>query len=461
MVLIIKFANMNFLFSAYCIPMITSRQVLTVTQLNRQVRSWLEHEMGLISVEGELSNLSKPTSGHFYFTLKDATAQLRCVYFRNRHEHTHPLQNGQQVLVNGHLSLYEARGDYQLIVEQLQDAGEGDLFQQFEQLKTKLAALGLFETSRKRTLPRFPTCIGVVTSASGAALRDILTTLNRRFPIAHVIIYASEVQGKQAAPQLIHAINLANQDKRCEVLILARGGGSIEDLWAFNDEQLAHTIANSAIPTVSGVGHETDTTIADFVADLRAATPTAAAEATTPNALDLLSFFQTMEKQLQRAILRYMQHQQLRLGHQLQKLTSPRQLIISHWQSLDYLKNHLRHALQQLVMKKKATLQHTAVRLEAKNPVLLLQQAKTQLQQLENALIQQATSNITTLKQAFTNQLATLHAVSPLATLHRGYAIATCNNSILFNSQQVQLGSRIEVRLAKGSFTSEVINKVE
>ena len=441
--------------------MITNSPVLTVSQLNRQVRSWLEHEMGLISVEGELSNLSKPASGHFYFTLKDASAQLRCVYFLNRHQSTDKssLQNGQQILVHGHLSLYEARGDYQLIVERLEEAGEGDLFRKFELLKAKLAALGLFETARKRALPRFPACIGIVTSASGAALRDILATLARRFPVANVIVYASEVQGMTAAPQLINAINLANHEKRCDVLILARGGGSIEDLWAFNDEHLAHAIAHSLIPTISGVGHETDITIADFVADLRAATPTAAAEAATPNLLDLITFFQSMEARLQRAMMRFLKHQQLLLQHQIQKLGSPRPLISTYWQSLDYLSNHLQHAIQQLLTKKRQSIHLTSERLNNKNPIVLLQQAKTNLQQLENSLIQHSTLKVNQLKQAFTNQLATLHAVSPLATLDRGYAIATCNKTILFDSQQVQVGDVINVRLAKGHFTSTIIKR--
>ncbi len=441
--------------------MITQSPVLTVSQLNRQVRSWLEHEMGLISVEGELSNLSKPASGHFYFTLKDASAQIRCVYFRNRHEGTdsNSLQNGQQVRLNGHLSLYEARGDYQLIVEQLKEAGEGDLFRKFELLKEKLKALGLFDASRKRTLPPFPQSIGIITSATGAALRDILSTLARRFPVANVIVYASEVQGIQAAPQLINALNLAQQDKRCDVLILARGGGSMEDLWAFNDERLAHAIASCQIPTISGVGHETDTTIADFVADLRAATPTAAAVAATPNLLDLISFFQTMETRIQGSMMRRMQHLNLLLQHQTQKLGDPRPLISTYWQSLDYLSNHLQHAMQQLLGKKRQALHLTTTRLNTKNPVLLLQQARTHLQQLETSLIQHSTLKVSRLKQRFTNQLATLHAVSPLATLDRGYAIVTCNQKVLFDSHEVAVGDVVDIRLAKGVFKSTVIKK--
>jgi exodeoxyribonuclease VII large subunit len=441
--------------------MTTPTLVLTVSQLNRQVRSWLEHEMGAVHVEGELSNLSKPASGHLYFTLKDAAAQLRCVYFRNRHtgaDHSR-LQNGQQVLIRGTLSLYEARGDYQLIVEDIKDAGQGDLHQQFELLKTKLSALGLFDPARKKKLPLFPYVIGVVTSSSGAALRDILSTLERRFPIAHVIVYACEVQGKQAAPQLIQAINRANHDKRCDVIILARGGGSIEDLWAFNNEQLAHAIDQSSIPIVSGVGHETDFTIADFVADLRAETPTAAAVAITPNLLDLLALLQAIESRLITAINRYMQHQQLLLRHEMQKITSPRQLIGTHWQSLDYLRSHLMHAMQHYLSQKRQILQSSRTHLEAKNPVILLQQAKSHLRYLENNLIQQTDMKINRLKQLFAAQLATLHAVSPLATLDRGYAIASRNNKVILNSQLINMGDVIDIRLSKGSLTSKIIGK--
>lgn len=441
--------------------MLPSPSVLTVTQLNRQVRSWLEHEMGIVSVEGEMSNLSKPASGHFYFTLKDATAQIRCVYFRNRHESSDNtrLQNGQQIRLHGNLSLYEARGDYQLIVEQISEAGEGDLYRQFELLKTKLAALGLFDPGRKKTLPRFPTCIGIITSATGAALRDVLSTLACRFPPAPVVVYASEVQGKQAAKQLIDAINWANQDKRCDVLILTRGGGSIEDLWAFNDEQLAYAIANSLIPIVSGVGHETDFTIADFVADLRAATPTAAAAAATPNLLDLLTLFQNLETRLLNAINYFMQHQQLLLHHAMQKMTSPRQLISSYWQTLDYLRNHLHHALQQSLAQKKQVFNAVTRRLDNKNPVVLIQKANSRLQVLENALYQHTSLKIQRLKQEFSNQLATLHAVSPLATLDRGYAIATLSNKIIVDSQQIKLGDVIDIRLAKGRVTAQINNK--
>lgn len=432
--------------------------ILTVTQLNRHVRAYLEHEMGEVCVAGEISNLSKPASGHFYFTLKDAAAQVRCVYFRNRHTSAlgQAVQNGQQVVARGKLSLYEARGDYQLIVEQLDEAGQGDLYRQFELLKSKLAALGLFDVGRKKTLPRIPDCVGVITSATGAALHDILTTLGRRFPLIPVIVYPSDVQGKQAAPQLISALKRANDDKRCDVLILARGGGSIEDLWAFNDEHLALAISNSSIPIVSGIGHETDFTIADFVADLRAATPTAAAESVVPDCLDLLARIQIIQQSLSSAISRFIKHQQLLLRHEVEKIASPGRLINTHWQTLDYLDTHLHRVQRQLLAKQQYRLRMAMIRLDAKHLRGFLLQAQAHVERLKKRLTHTMDLKFTQSKQHFMQQLATLNAVSPLATLDRGYAIATYHQSVLIDSQQVSAGDCIQVRLAKGELMCEV-----
>lgn len=433
---------------------------LTVTQLNRQIRSWLETDIGEVYVSGELSNLAKPASGHLYFTLKDSTAQIRCVFFRNQHNaSSRTLKDGQQVIARGRLSLYEARGDYQLIVQSLEDAGQGDLYRQFELLKTKLQALGLFEPSRKKPIPYMPMTIGVITSSSGAALRDILTTLKRRFPLATVRVYPSEVQGKEAPKQLIKALHMANNEARAEVIILARGGGSIEDLWAFNDEMLAMEIAKSDIPIVSGVGHETDFTIADFVADLRAATPTAAAEAVTVNQLELVAWLQSIEERMILAIKRYHQHQQLLLSHQIAKLSSPQQLISSYSQGLDYKERQLINAMIRFIHHKQTRVQLLITALNNKNPTTLLQQSKMQHQLLEQKLKQAIGVIINNLKQNFRTNLATLHAVSPLATLERGYAIASLKKKILYSTTQVNPADKIEVQLAKGRLTCEVLTK--
>lgn len=427
--------------------------ILTVSQLNRHVKAYLEQEMGQVCVSGEISNLSKPSSGHFYFTLKDETAQVRCVYFRNRHTRamSSGLQNGQHVVARGQLSLYEARGDYQLIVDELNDAGQGDLYRQFELLKAKLAALGLFDVARKKPLPPIPECIGIITSASGAALQDILTTLARRFPLSPVRIYPSDVQGKQAVPQLIKALNDANFEKHCDVLILARGGGSIEDLWAFNDESLIYAMVNSTIPIVTGIGHETDFTLADFVADVRAATPTAAAETVVPDRNDLLIRLQSIQALMRASITRYIRHKKLLLAHEVQKITSPGRLIASHWQALDYLDRRTQNAIRQLLARRQHRLNLVTMRLNAQNPMESIKKARVQLQFLNQNVLQKMYVKISQCRQQLRTQMVTLHAVSPLATLDRGYAIATLDGMVLVDSHQVPEGAHIDVRLAKGS----------
>src|SRR5579862_9598159 len=262
----------------------TGRNVFTVSRLNREVRLLLEKGLGVIWIEGELSNFSAPSSGHWYFSLKDRDAQLRCAMFRMKNAGVgFKPKDGQQVLVRGRISLYEPRGEYQLSAEHLEEAGVGALKREFERLKNKLAAEGLFALERKRSLPRFPRRIGVVTSPTGAAIRDILHILGRRFPPAAVLIYPTAVQGDAAIPMIVEALQTASARAECDVLIVARGGGSIEDLWSFNDERVARAICASSIPVVSGIGHEIDFTIADFVADARAPTPSGAAELVAPD----------------------------------------------------------------------------------------------------------------------------------------------------------------------------------
>ena len=396
--------------------LLTQRSIFTVSQINRCVRNWLEQDMGVICIEGEVSNATQASSGHCYFTLKDSTAQLRCAFFRNRQTmatHQAP-KNGQLVLAQGKLSVYEARGDYQLIVESIEEAGLGALYHAFQLLKTKLSAEGLFEPSRKKTLPTIPTCIGIITSPTGAALHDISTTLARRYPLAATVLYPSDVQGAQAATQLIQAIEHANQENRCDVLILARGGGSLEDLWPFNNEALAYAIAKSALPIVSGIGHETDFTIADFVADYRAATPTAAAEKVTPQWQTIHDQFQTLARRAHTAIMSNIQHKQQRLTHNLQRLASPKRLIHTHWQTLDYLSRQLHQVMHHHLTQKKHAAQHATLALET---------------------------------------------MSPLKTLARGYAIATCQGHVLLSSKDIQTGALIHLQLAQGQLNCSVINE--
>lgn len=438
--------------------MVVQISILSVSQLNRQVKSYLENEIGIIHVEGEVSNLSKPASGHYYFTLKDNTAQIKCVFFKNRHVHplSAQLADGQKIVVSGRLSLYEARGDYQLIVEKLTEAGLGELYQRFEELKKKLAAEGLFHPARKKSLPAIPQSIGIITSTSGAAIRDMLSTLARRYPLAKVFIYPSEVQGTTAPQQLIKALQNANTDKRCDVLILARGGGSIEDLWAFNDEQLARQIASSVIPIVSGVGHETDFTIADFVADYRAETPTAAAAAVSPNCMELTALLNNYMIQLHKALSAKMQNYRLQLKHLTDKISSPRQAIRSYWQTVDYLERQLLSGMMHIVSQKKYQTHLSTTQLHAQNPKMHVEQTQIHLARLMEQLSQMIKLKITSLKQQMNASLSTLHAVSPLATLDRGYAIASSKSKILFSTQQVSAGDPVEVRLAQGILTCEV-----
>ena len=437
--------------------MLTPSPVVTVSQLNHHFKNYLEQEIGSVFVEGELSNLSKPSSGHLYFTLKDSHAQIRCVFFKSRHgKLVSKLTDGQHVIASGKLSLYEARGDYQLIVEELKEAGLGALYLQFEALKNKLAAEGLFHAERKKTLPRIPKTIGIITSTSGAAIQDILSTLARRFPLATVLIYPSEVQGASAAEQLIKALQYANAHNCCDVLILARGGGSMEDLWAFNHELLARHIASSTIPIVSGVGHETDFTIADFVADYRAETPTAAAAAVTPNRTDLLQLINNLTSRLQAAITQQMQNRKIKLEYLTSKVSSPQQIIASHWQTVDYLEKQLILCMTKTINHKKQQIYYYTNQLHMKNPLHYLQQVKIRLQQIEKQLIQQINLKINLFRYQLNNQLSTLHAVSPLATLDRGYSITTHKGKVLDDTARLTIGDRVNIRLAKGSLDCEI-----
>lgn len=432
--------------------------VLSVSQLNRQVKQFLEFEIGVIQVEGEISNLSKPSSGHFYFTLKDSQAQIRCVYFKNRHRQplSRELQDGQQIIATGRLSLYEARGDYQLIVEDVAKAGLGALYQQYEALKKKLADEGLFRPELKKAIPKIPKTIGIITSPSGAALQDMLSTLARRYPLAPVIVYPAEVQGANAPTQLIKALIQANRDARCDVLILARGGGSLEDLWAFNNEQLARQIVQSDIPIISGVGHETDVTIADFVADYRAETPTAAAAMATPDCMDLLYILQSYQAKLIHLMKQSLTKSHIRLNHLRETLTSPERAIASYWQKLDFQEQQMRLLMQHLLGRKRHQLAIDINALAAQNPYNKLQHMKHTINQLSLMLSRAMQFTVEHKRHKFHHLMATLQAVSPLATLNRGYAIATKDTHVLYKSSEVVPGDLIEVRLASGRLFCEV-----
>ena len=442
------------------------RTIYTVTELNGSVRLLLSSHFGTIWVEGEISNLAQPSSGHLYFTLKDRDAQVRCALFKGpaRSLGFRPA-NGMRVLARAQVSLYEPRGDYQLIVDFLEEAGDGALRRAFEALKAKLAGEGLFDQARKKPIPALPQCLGVITSPTGAAVRDILHVLKRRFPALPVIIFPVKVQGVEAKHDIVRALALAERSGLCDALIVARGGGSLEDLWAFNEETVARAIAACPIPIICGVGHETDLTIADLVADLRAPTPSAAAESISPDAQEWLARFARLEGRLHH-------HLRLTLGQKTQTLTHlekrlgqahPEKQMQRHFQRLDELELRLGQAVRSALARKEARLKTVEAKLQGQHPaqrILFLEARQEGLgRRLSAAMARLLELRRQTLKAAGEK----LHAVSPLATLDRGYAIASRgrDGQILRRVGEVGIGDFVEIRLADGSFAGQVSEKRE
>lgn len=429
---------------------VTDSSVLSVGELSRMARLALERMLPLCWIRGEVSNLSQPVSGHWYFTLKDRSASVRCVMFRNRNQFvSQPLRDGVSIDVRAQATLYEPRGDFQLNVEALRRAGQGELHEAFLALKQKLYAEGLFADTRKRPIPAAPARIGLVTSIQAAALHDVLTTLRRRWPLAAVELYPCMVQGREAPDTIRSALQQANQRQSCDVLLLIRGGGSLEDLHAYNDEALARAIAASAIPVVTGIGHETDFTIADFVADLRAPTPTGAAEIVTPERSERLAQIGSMQATLRRQL---------------------RSLFMRQWQGLDEVQKRLRHPGTRLAMQAQALRQQLdklavahlrsmqsatkrhhalAMRLTLARPrpgddtqrIDRLRQRLGQLNASRQGLLQQ---RLQRLDQA-------LHLLCPTRVLERGYSIVrTLDGRVVHAADSVALAQRLDVELAQG-----------
>jgi exodeoxyribonuclease VII large subunit len=416
---------------------------ITVSQLNRQVKTLLEKGLGRLWVEGEISNIAKPASGHIYFSLKDDSAQIRAAFFRQRQRGpTIGLKNGDQVLAFGRVSLYEPRGDYQLIVEQIEPAGEGALKRQFEVLKKMLAAEGLFDEDRKQPLPDLPARIGVITSPSGAAIRDILSVLGRRFPSIPVVVYPAAVQGDAAPGELIAALQSAIDRNECDVLIMGRGGGSLEDLWAFNDEKLARAMATCPIPLVSAVGHEVDFTIADFVADVRAPTPSGAAELIVPDREDWLRSINSLAARIARLGQRTVEDRAQTLDWLARRLlqTSPEQTLLRQHDRLSNMQRRLLSAMRQGVAAQRPALTNLWQRLQRGGP-----------------------EAIATPRHRLQLAMRGLHAVSPLATLDRGYAIVEDVDSrkVLMRAADAEVGTDIRARLASGELIATVKSKKE
>ena len=440
---------------------IPERRVLTVSDLNRAARGLLEGGFPLMWVEGEISNLARPASGHLYFSLKDAQAQVRCALFRNRSLLLRfKPTDGMHVLVCGRVSLYEPRGDFQFIAEHMEEAGHGALQRAFEELKQKLSAEGLFDPARKRPLPKAPRSIGVITSPSGAALRDILSVIRRRYPIARVVLYPVPVQGEGAGGKITAMLRTASARAECEVLILARGGGSLEDLWAFNVETVARAIRASVIPVVSGVGHETDFTIADFAADLRAPTPTGAAELTTPDGIAWLRLLAEQAMRLAQAEARLLAGWRERLEWCKERLTQlhPGRVLRDRAQRLDELELRLKRGMRQQLKHEDTRLATAVASLREHSPGQRLRQMSDRLIGLSQRLKASARAEVLATRNRVALAARALDAVSPLATLNRGYAIVSdaASGSIISHVDKARPGQSVRAELADGNFVAEI-----
>lgn len=442
------------------------REIYSVSRLNREVRALLDRGFGLLWIEGEVSNLSRPGSGHWYFSLKDRDAQVRCAMFRMRNQLIGFVPaDGMQVLARVRATLYEPRGDYQLVVEHLEEAGDGLLRRAFEELKKRLAAEGLFDPAHKKPLPPLPRRIGVITSSSGAAIHDILTVLRRRFPAIPVLIYPVPVQGTAAAPAIARMLRRAGESQDCDVLILARGGGSLEDLWAFNEEAVARAIYDCPLPVVSGVGHEVDVTIADFVADHRAATPSAAAELASPDGAEWLQAFATREKRLLQRLL-HIQHakrQQLDWLTKRLERCHPGRRLRDQGQRLDELEQRLKLAWRSQLRHADSRLAALAARLHRRDPRQHLQKLSLRREHLAQRLERVMRGRLQQHRLRLTALARALDTVSPLATLQRGYAIVRRrpDGAIVRDATQVAIGDQIETRIARGRLISTVDEKHE
>ncbi|MBY5936208.1 exodeoxyribonuclease VII large subunit [Marinobacter nauticus] len=436
----------------------TRPRALTVSELNHQARHLLESSFMQVWVEGELSGFSRPSSGHWYFSLKDQKCQIRCAMFRGANQRIRTLpREGDQIRIRGKVTLYENRGDFQIIVEHLEPAGLGALQQAFEALKARLQGEGLFDPARKKPIPATPRHIGVVTSPTGAAIHDILTVLKRRCPAIPVTLYPTAVQGQPATADIVQAIDRAQQHGLADVLIIGRGGGSLEDLWCFNEEAVARAIAACPIPTVSAVGHEVDVTIADFVADLRAPTPSAAAEKISPDQQDWLRRLTEQQGRLGQSARRLLQRLDNQLGHLSARLRDPRRELLEKAQRMDELELRLNKAIRDRLDQQKQKTDYLLQRMSAQSPRRTLKTVREQTQRLEERLTLATRHQLRQKDERLQHIAQTLHVVSPLATLGRGYAIVKDDNDrIVRKAGELETGSQITARLGHGSVSARV-----
>ena len=434
---------------------------ITVSELNRQARQLLEQGIARVWVEGEVSNLARPASGHVYFTLKDASAQLRCAWFKQRQRGpTIHLKNGDKMLALGKVGIYEARGEYQMVVERMESVGEGELRRRFELLKIKLQGEGLFDDDRKRELPALPTRIGIITSPSGAAVRDILTVLKRRFPLVPVVIYPSAVQGDAAAGELVTAIKTATERDECDVLIIGRGGGSLEDLWPFNEEIVARAIGDCPVPVISAVGHEVDFTIADFVADLRAPTPSGAAELVVPDQGEWQRMITAMAARMAILSRRHVENTSQTLDWLNKRLaqSSPAAIVARQDAWLSNLRQVMVAAMRHSMTKRSGDIERIRSRLLQRSPALHVQSSVARLAGLRHRIVSAGRDQVQSRQIQLKVIARGLNSVSPLATLDRGYAIVTDSKTgqIVSDASKLKTGDSISARLAAGSVDATV-----
>ncbi|MBY5922003.1 exodeoxyribonuclease VII large subunit [Ferrimonas balearica] len=440
--------------------MSSSNAVYTVSALNRQIKALLEQQWGRVWLSGEISNLAMPASGHWYFTLKDDRSQLRCAMFKSRTARVgfRP-EHGMQVLVRANLTMYEPRGDLQLVVESMQPAGDGLLQQRFEALKMQLASEGLFAMEAKQPLPHPIKRLGVITSPSGAAIQDVLSVLKRRDPMLEVIVYPTQVQGAEATAQICQAIQTVNARNEVDAILLTRGGGSLEDLWCFNEEAVARAIYHSMLPIVSAVGHEVDTTIADYVADLRAPTPSAAAELLSQDAGLRLDRLGRDRQRLAQAMVGQLRHQRQRLALLATRLNAnhPSRKLEQHAQRLDELSLRLDRAMASQLGARAQKVERLEARLNRFHPTPRLAGLAQQLTGLDHRLNRAMSQHLHQSQLTLAGQVAALEAVSPLAVLSRGYSILQDEQGQTIKStEQVEVGQRLTARLHQGSLGLQI-----
>jgi len=441
-----------------------TQEIISVSEINKRAKSILEENFPLVWIQGEVSNFFSAASGHWYFSLKDESSEIRCAMFTNKNHHiTFEPKDGDHLVLNGTLSIFEGRGQYQIIVEHIELAGEGALLKAFEDLKKKLQLEGLFDDSIKRQLPAYPKNIAVITSPDGAVIQDIINVLDRRSPFLDLTVVPTLVQGEKAAPLICDALRKVGKLKNIDVVILARGGGSIEDLWAFNNEEVARAIVNCPTPIISAVGHETDFTISDFVSDLRAPTPSIAAEIISQPYSELIETLKGYQNYISRSVISHIDLQRTQITNLIKRIRHPGDKLREISQKLDYIETTLIQNINQEISFKKNGLNLKDLSLQQNSPQNKVKEAKVYLQNAYKDLLKALKLEIERKSTVLAEIVATLQAVSPLSVLSRGYSIISTepDGKILTSSNQVEIGQSISAILSKGSIKAEIKSKDE